>query len=213
MILHENKRVRITGDDEVAFSIILFTLNLFLDARASARQPVDLGIKHFRDLGLPLDLWLFDWIMGTWDTKLAYGTPAWRISFPNDRRDPAGGDSVIHKMRRREIWKSMCTAVGCQSKVSAPPWVRNTPEIGGDLPIGDGMLAVMADLLGPELLNRLSEWAEPNSEKSEGGADAAKPTQSGRRNPRIEAIFQELKNDPEIEVGFRLREWITLDTL
>src|SRR5579862_2473599 len=98
MILRKNERMRITGKDEVTFSIILFILNLFLDARASARQPVDMGIKYFRDLGLPLDLWLFDWIMGTWDTKLAYGTPAWRISFPKDGRDPAGGESLIHKL-------------------------------------------------------------------------------------------------------------------
>jgi hypothetical protein len=212
MILCENERVKITGEDEVIFSVILFILNLFLDARTFARQPVDLGIKYFRDPGLPLDLWLFKWIMGTWDTKLACGTPAGTISFPDDKRDPADGDTLIHKMRRREIWGSMCTAVGCQSKVSAPPWVRNTPEIGGALPSGDGMLAVMADLLGPELLHRLPELTKPDFEKSRRHeTDATNRMTSGAKNCPFHAIFGILRQDPEIEVGFRPRQWISLE--
>jgi hypothetical protein len=214
MILRDNQQVRITGADEVAFSIVLFILYLLLDARASSRAHVEMGIKYFRDLGLPLHLWLFDRILGTWDTKLAYGTPAWTISFPDDPRDPADGDALIHKMRRREIWKSMCEAVGRESKVWAEPWVRNTPKIGGDLPAGRGMLTVMADLLGPELLDRLYEMAEPAAEKAERqGADAANQMKSEKQECRFHAIFETLKQDPEIEIGFRPRQWISLETL
>ena len=120
MIITENDRLRITGQDEVILSIVLFILNLFLDEKAFARTYLGMALKYFRDLGLPLDRWLFDRILETWDTKLAYDTPARTIPFPQDARDPAGGEIVIYKMRRREIWKSMCTAVGYKSDVAAP---------------------------------------------------------------------------------------------
>jgi hypothetical protein len=89
---------------------------------------------------------------------------------------------------------------GCDSDVTAPPWVRNTPEIGGDLPTDDGMLEVMAEVIGDEVLDRLSER----------GSDAHKqPTPSEKSKDKspirkvIERLEIEFKDDPDVEIGFR----------
>ena len=97
----------------------------------------------------------------------------------------------------------------CRTVVSAPPWLRNTPEFGGDLPSGDAMLTVMAEVCGVELLDRLTEWAEPESNPTpmDDTASTSKP------DPRIEVIFEKLRADPDIEVGFRRRKWLNLDQL
>jgi hypothetical protein len=164
MIKTQNGQVHLTGRDEVIFSTVIFLMNLFLDEKNATRGDVNSAIYYFRDLGLPLDQWLLDHILGRWDTRLAWGTPARIVSFPMDERDPAAGVSVIYRARRREMWKRMCEAVGCRTAVSAPPWLRNTPEFGGDLPSSDGMLTVMADVCGTELLDRLTEWTEPEAD-------------------------------------------------
>jgi hypothetical protein len=205
MINRQNAQVYLTGRDEVIFSTVLFLMNLFLDQKSATRRDVNSAIYYFRDLGLPVDEWLFDHILARWDTRLAWGTKARIVSFPMDERDPAGGMIAIHGARRREMWKLMCAAVDCSTTVSAPPWVR-TPEFGGDLPSGDAMLTVMADLCGNELLDRLAALADPDP------ADAD-DTRTNQADPRIEAIFNKLRADPEIEVGFRRRRWLNLKRL
>jgi hypothetical protein len=161
MIKRENGQIYLTGRDEVIFTTVLFLMNLFLDEKGATRNDVNRAIYYYRDLGLPLDEWLFNHIIVRWDTRLAWGTPARIVSFPTDEHDPAGGVSLIYRARRREMWRRMCEAVGCRTLLSAPPWLRNTPEFGGDLPSGDAMLTVMAEVCGPELLDRLTEWTEP----------------------------------------------------
>jgi hypothetical protein len=208
MIKQENGQVDLTSQDEVIFSTVLFLMNLFLDEKSATRSDVSRAIYYFRDQGKPLDEWLFNHILARWDTRLAWGTPARTVSFPLDERDPAAGVSVICRARRREIWKRMCEAVGGRTVVSAPPWLRNTPEFGGDLPNSDAMLTVMA-VCGTELLDRLTKWTEPEADAT--SADDAART--SRAHPRVEVIFEKLRTDPDIEVGFRRRKWINLDQL
>ena len=71
------------------------------------------------------------------------------------------------------------------------------------------MLTVMAEVCGVELLDRLTEWAEPESNPTpmDDTASTSKP------DPRIEVIFEKLRADPDIEVGFRRRKWLNLDQL
>jgi hypothetical protein len=207
MIKRLNRQVHLTDQDEVIFSTVLFLMNLFLDQKDATRNDVNRAIHYFRDQGIPLDEWLFNHILGRWDTRLAWGTPARIVSFPMDERDPAAGVSIIYRARRREIWQRMCGAVGCRTAVSAPPWLLNTPEFGGDLPGRDAMLTLMADVCGTELLDRLSEWTEPDPDPA---GDAGRTSNA---DPRIEAIFQKLRDDPEIEIGFRQRRWLNLDQL
>lgn len=207
MMKKENGQVHLTGQDEVIFGTVLFLMNLFLDENNATQRDVNRAIYYFRDLGLPLHDWMFNHIIARWDTRLAWGTPARIISFPLDERDPAGGVKLIYRARRRELWKRMCDAVGGQTTVSAPPWLRNTPEFGGDLPSADGMLTVMADVCGTELLDRLSELTEPEADIPPAN-DAAR-----KADPRIEAVLDKLRADPQIEVGFRQRIWLKLDQL
>jgi hypothetical protein len=206
MLKRENGQVHLAGQDEVIFSTVLFLMSLFLDKKNATRRDVNRAIYYFRDQGMPLDEWLFNHILARWDTRLAWGTPARIVSFPMDERDPAAGVRVICRARRREIWKRMCEAVGCSTAVSAPPWLRNTPEFGGDLPSSDAMLTVMADVCGTELLDRLTELTEPDP-------IAADDPPTNKADPRIEAIFERLRANPEIEVGFRRRRWLNLDQL
>jgi hypothetical protein len=203
MILNRNGVVSITGRDEVVFSVVLFMLDLTLHARAAARTHVEVAIKYFRQLGLPMHCWLFDRITATWDTRLAWGTPTARISFPMDDCDPGGGCEIIYRGRRRQIWHSISSAVGCETDVRAPPWVMNTPGIGGDLPTGDAMLEVMAEIIGDELLDRLSD-----SGSTERGMPraAAVLTNNQSRPDLISEVIEHLKtkfkDDPYIEIGF-----------
>jgi hypothetical protein len=120
------------------------------------------------------------------------------VSFPVDECGPAGGEILIYRARRRAIWSLICEAVGLPTAVSAPPWLRNRPEFGGDLPSDDAMLTMMADVCGTELLDRLAELADPDPPR----ADDAPISQA---DPHIEAIFNKMRADPEIEVGFRRR--------
>jgi hypothetical protein len=209
MIRRENQQVHLTGQDEVIFSTVLFLMNLFLDEKNATRRDVNRAIYYFRDQGMPLDEWLFNHILARWDTRMAWGTPARIVAFPLDQRDPACGELVICRARRREIWKRMCEAVDCRTAVSAPPWLRNTPEFGGDLPSSDAMLTVMADVCGTELLDRLTKWTEPKADATPTN-DAAR---TSRAHPRVGALFEKLRADPDIEVGFRRRKWLNLDQL
>jgi hypothetical protein len=43
-------------------------------------------------------------------------------------------------------------------------WIRNSTEIGGDLPSGEAMLDLMAMVLGPELLDRLAMLSEADAD-------------------------------------------------
>jgi hypothetical protein len=204
VILKKNGRVSITGRDEVVFSIVLFMLDLTLHPRSAARTHVRSAIKYFRDLGLPLDFWLFDRITASWDTRLAWGTPTARIAFPMDDRDPGHGCDTINRGRRRQIWHSIGSAVGCEADLAAPPWVMNTPGIGDDLLTGDAMLQVMAEVIGDALLDRLSDGG---STEPEPPCTAAVPTnKQPRRDPIrdvIERLEIEFKDDPDVEFGFR----------
>jgi hypothetical protein len=202
MIRRENQQVHLTGQDEVIFSTVLFLMNLFLDEKNATRGDVNRAIYYFRDQGMPLEKWLFNHILARWDTRLAWGTNARIVSFPMDECDPAGGEILIYRARRRELWSAMCEALGCSSAVSAPPWVRNTTELSGDLPSGDAMLTLMADFCGAELLDRLSEWTEPEPDVIPQN-DGSRTTKA---DGRFEAIFSKLRADPEIEVGFRPRK-------
>jgi hypothetical protein len=208
MLKTQNGRVHLTGRDEVIFSTVLFLMNLFLDEKNATRNDVNRAIHYFRDQGMPLDEWLFNHILARWDTRLAWGTPARIVWFPLDQRNPAGGESVICRARRREMWKRMCEAVGCRTVVSAPPWLRNTPEFGGDLPSGDAMLTVMADFCGAELLDRLGEWTEPEPDV----ISQNDRSRTSKSDDRFEAIFSKLRAYPEIEVGFRPRKCLNLDS-
>jgi hypothetical protein len=59
-------------------------------------------------------------------------------------------------------------------------------------------VTMMADVCGTELLDRLAELADPDPPR----ADDAPISQA---DPHIEAIFNKMRADPEIEVGFRRR--------
>lgn len=204
MILKKNGRVSITGRDEVVFSIVVFMLDLTLNPKAPMRTYVELAIKYFRDLGLPVDYWLFDRITAAWDTRLAWGTPTARIAFPMDDRDPGDGCEIINRGRRRQIWHSISSAVGWEADVAAPPWVMNTPGIGDDLPTGEAMLQVMAEVIGDQLLDRLSDRGstEPAPQCA-----AATPTSSQPRPDPIRDVIERLeiafKDDTDVEFGFR----------
>jgi len=102
MIKRENRQLYITGQDEVIFSTVLFLMNLFLDEKNATRGDVNRAIYYFRDQGMPLDEWLFNHILARWDTRLAWGTNARIVSFPMDECDPAGGEILIYRARRRE---------------------------------------------------------------------------------------------------------------
>jgi hypothetical protein len=69
------------------------------------------------------------------------------------------------------------------------------------VPTGDAMLTVMADVCGRELLDRLTECTEPEPDPTPPN-DACR---TSKADPRIEAIFEKLRANPEIEVGFRRR--------
>lgn len=209
MIKRTNGQVHLTGQDEVIFMTILFLMNLFLDGQNATRSDVNRAIYYYRDQGLPLDEWLFDLILRRWDTRLAWGTPARDIVFPLDEHDPAGGVSVICRARRREIWIRLWEAVECRTAVSAPPWLRNTPEFSGDLPSSDAMLTVMAEICGSELLDRLTELTQPGPTPAPVNYSA----QTSKTRSRIEGIFDKLKNDLDIEIGFRPRRWLKFDQL
>jgi hypothetical protein len=204
MILKKNGRVSITGLDEIVFSIVLFMLDLTLHPKAPVRTFVESAIKYFRDLGLPVDRWLFDRITAAWDTRLAWGTPTARIVFPMDDRDPGGGCEIINRGRRRQIWRSLTSAVGCEADVAAPPWVMNTPGIGDDLLTGDAMLQVMAEVIGDELLHRLSDRG---SREPESRGTAETPISNRPRRDPIRDVLDRLEiafeNDPGVEFGFR----------
>ena len=204
MILQKNGRVSITGRDEVVFSIVLFMLDLTLHPKALVRKYMDSAIEYFRDLGLPMDCWLFNRITAAWDTRLAWGTPTARIGFPMDDRDPGHGSEIINRRRRQQIWHSISSAVGCETDVAAPPWVMNTPGIGDDLPTGDAMLQVMAEVIGNELLDRLSDSGSTGPEAL--GAAATPTINQPRRDPIrdvIERLEIDLQNNPDVEFGFR----------
>jgi hypothetical protein len=100
----------------------------------------------------------------------------------------------------------MCEALGCSTTVSAPPWIRNTTELSGDLPTGDAILTMMADVCGTELPDRLPELADPDPPRAD-------DTPTSHADPRIEAIFNKLRADPKIEVGFQRRRWLNLERL
>jgi hypothetical protein len=204
MILKKNERVSITGRDEVVFSIVLYMLDLTLHPRAPVRTSVKSAIHYFRDLGLPVDYWLFDRITAAWDTRLAWGTPTARIAFPMDDHDPGDGCEIINRGRRRQIWHSISSAVGREADVAAPPWVMNTPRIGSGLLTGDAMLQVMAEVIGDELLDRLSDRGGTKPEQP--GTSATPTTNRPRSDPIrdvIERLEIEFKDDPEVEFGFR----------
>jgi hypothetical protein len=121
-----------------------------------------------------------------------------------DDRDPGDGCEIINRGRRRQIWHSISSAVGCETDVTAPPWVMNTPRIGGDLPTDDAMLEAMAEVIGDALLDRLSDWG---STEPEPPCTAAVPdNKQPRRDPIrdvIERLEIEFKDDPNVEFGFR----------
>src|SRR5947209_1649399 len=118
MILKKNGRVSITGRDEIVFSIVVFMLDRTLDPRARVRTYVEAAIKYFRDLGLPVDCWLFDLITATWDTRLAWGTQKARIAFPMDEHNPGADCEIINRGRRRQIWQAINSAVACETDVT-----------------------------------------------------------------------------------------------
>jgi hypothetical protein len=121
-----------------------------------------------------------------------------------DDRDPGHGCEIINRGRRRQIWHSISSAVGCGTDVAAPPWVMNTPGIGDDLLTGDAMLQVMAEVIGNELLDRLSDSGSTGAEAL--GAAATPTSNPPGRDPIrrvIERLKIDLQNDPDVEFGFR----------
>jgi hypothetical protein len=201
MISKKNGSVSITGRDQIVFSIVLFMLDLTLHLKALARTHVDTAINTFRDLGLPVHSWLFDLITATWDTRLAWGTPTARIAFPMDDSDPGDGCETINRGRRRQIWQAITSALDCEASATAPPWVTNAPEIGSDLPSGDAMLQVMAEVIGDELLDRLSGEAREPQETA-----PAPPHDHPQRDPLcdvIERLKVKCKDEPDVEFGFQ----------
>jgi hypothetical protein len=117
-----------------------------------------------------------------------------------DDRDPDDGCEIINRGRRRQIWQAITSALECETNATTPPWVMNTPEIGGDLPTGDAMLQVMAEVIGDEVLDRLSdEGREPQD------AAAAPTHDHPRRDPLrdvIERLEVKFKDEPDVEFGF-----------
>lgn len=185
-----NIKIYLSGRNEVIFLAVLFLMDVFLDNKSLTRREMNKAIYYFRDRGLPLADWLFNLVLARWDTRLAWGTPARFISFDMDEHhQPDRAEPAVCRARRQAIWVRMREAIGRASVL---------PEVGWDLPSGNALLATMRDVMGDELLDRLTKRTklEPQLTRTND------PMQRDEVKNPFQATFDRLKEDAGIEVGF-----------